>query len=96
MPTEFYRREDGSTNYHRVNSVAITDEDWARDRRESGTFIVILSGPMESLCELLTGPEVNELAGRVIVTEPAVIPREKSQTPSMKGAASAVRGKERQ
>lgn len=65
-----YRREEGSTNFRKVrNPSSIPSEEWRLNT--DGSFLVWLRGPEESMSEELSGPEVNELAGRVVVDEPA-------------------------
>lgn len=60
-----YRQIAGSTNFRRLHNPMLPDP----DEKESGLTIWLV-GPPESLSEELSGPEVNEIAGAVLVPEP--------------------------
>lgn len=70
MAVALYRRANGSTNFRKVNPWHLTADDWDRDKAAGGNDIVALRGAPSSLREELSGLEVNELAGRVVVQNP--------------------------
>lgn len=66
-----YRRADGSTNWrHVIDPAKISREDWRENGISGGKLLVWLRMPEESVPYELSGPEVNELAGRVVVEPP--------------------------
>lgn len=70
MADQLYRRVDGTTNYRQVDPRTVPSRDWVENGISGGALLVWLSGSPESFrCEL-SGPEVNELAGRVVVEPP--------------------------
>lgn len=69
-----YRRVDGSTNYRHTDPHAVSPSDWHENGVSGGKLLVWLTIPEESFRYELSGPEVNELAGRVVVEEPHSAP----------------------
>lgn len=76
MVEALYRRIEGSTNFRRIyNPATVSMEDWQRNGLSSGEMLIWLRGRGSSFREELSGLEVNELAGRVVVDEPATTRR---------------------
>lgn len=65
-----YRRVDGSTNYRHIDPQAVPPGDWRKNGLSGGKLLVWLTVPEESFRYELSGFEVNELAGRVVVEPP--------------------------
>ena len=65
-----YRRVDGSTNFQQVSDpTTIKPEEWRANGASGGKNLVWLTARKESFSAELSGLEVNELAGRIVVRE---------------------------